>query len=149
MSEALVHASNPISPPDWQQLADWLAEADVDCLELAGPGLRLRLVRGAVGYRIEQGSAAVATLAAEPVTVAAAVASCAGVFLGAHPAQGSALARRGDRCRAGDLVGLLQVGLLLVPVTAPTAGVVGDSAVTPGTLVGYGRRLVEILVEGT
>jgi acetyl-CoA carboxylase biotin carboxyl carrier protein len=149
MPEALIHASNPFAPSDWQQLAEWLAEADVDCLELAAPGLRLRLVRGADGYGIEQGPAAAPPLAAEPVMVATAVAPCAGLLLDAHPAQGSGLARRGSRVRAGDVVALLQVGLLLVPVTAPAAGAVGDILIAPGTLVGYGSRVLEILQEDT
>jgi acetyl-CoA carboxylase biotin carboxyl carrier protein len=140
--------SNLLSPSKWKQLAQWLAEADVDCLELSEPGLRLRLVRGADGYVVEQEQALAAPPAAEPKQVTAATAPCAGLFLAAHPAQPSPLAVHGNRVRTGDVVGLLQIGLLLVPVVAPTAGFIGDILVPPGTLVGYGNRIVEIMVEG-
>lgn len=149
MPEARGRGSNPLSPSAWRQLAEWLAQADIDCLELDGPGLRLRMVRGADGYRIENGPAAASTPAAAPAAATAAVAPCAGFFLDTHLAQGALLARRGDRVRTGDLVALLQVGLLLVPVVAPMAGVVGDTLATPGSLMGYGSRLVEIVAGDT
>jgi acetyl-CoA carboxylase biotin carboxyl carrier protein len=142
-----MHAPNLLSPSNWKQLAQWLAEADVDCLELSEPGLRLRLVRGVDGYVVEQAQPLAGPPTAEPKQVTAATAPCAGLFLAAHPAQPSPLAVHGNRVRAGDVVGLLQIGLLLVPVVAPTAGVISDILIPPGTLVGYGRPIVAIKLE--
>ena len=45
---------------------------------------------------------------------------------------------------AGQAVGLLQIGPLLLPVTAPLAGVVAAVLAAEGHAVGYGTALVEL-----
>jgi acetyl-CoA carboxylase biotin carboxyl carrier protein len=80
-------------------------------------------------------------LSAKATTV---VAECPGVFLTAHPVHSGPLVAPGDRVRPGDIVGLLKIGRLLTPVTAPREGIVTRVAAAPGTLVEFGTRLVEI-----
>jgi acetyl-CoA carboxylase biotin carboxyl carrier protein len=67
-----------------------------------------------------------------------------GRFLHAHPLQDAPLALPGKRVRAGQALGLLQVGMLLIPVTAPRDGVVAAIVAADGALVGFGDRLVDL-----
>jgi acetyl-CoA carboxylase biotin carboxyl carrier protein len=129
---------------DITQLAAWLAATDIDALELDGPGVHLRLEReGAV--------------AAAPVTTAASMsaspahssqttvrAPSVGVFLDRIPGRSAALAPPGTEVQAGHLLGLLQIGALLLPVRAAVAGWLGEWCVSAGTTVGYGTPLVDI-----
>ena len=53
--------------------------------------------------------------------------------------------RPATQVRAGQTLGLLQVGALLLPVTAPRAGIVGAIAgARTAAAVGYGTPLVEL-----
>ena len=124
-----------------RQLADWLSATDIDRLELRGPGESVCLQR--VGGRVE---VAQGEPAPEPVAVpsVAATASSVGVFLHRHPLHHAALAAVGAAVRCGQVVGLLQVGALLLPVMSPSDGVVAGLLVEHGATVGYGSRLVEL-----
>jgi len=150
MTDATLPAALLLSPSACREIAGWLAAADIDAIDIDAPGLQLRMVRGADGYRVDarEGRASGPGAAAAPIAVAAA-APCAGIFLDRHPAGGDSVAQCGAQVGAGDLVGLLQIGLLLVPVVAPVAGTVGRVWVAPGTLAGYGTSLVDIVVGGT
>jgi acetyl-CoA carboxylase biotin carboxyl carrier protein len=66
------------------------------------------------------------------------------VFLHCHPLAATPLARIGERVGAGQTVGLLQIGPLLLPVTAPQAGIVDSIHAADGLPVGYGAPLVEL-----
>lgn len=135
MTDTTTPPGTPAPADVCQQLARWLAAADVDGIEIDAPGLQLRMVRGADGYRVDTGD----------VAAVAALAHCAGIFLDRHPVGADSVARPGARVRAGDLVGLLQIGLVLAPVVTPVAGTVGRALIAPGALAGYGTRLVEII----
>jgi biotin carboxyl carrier protein len=128
----------------WTQIAGWLAQADVDCIELAAPGRLLRMVRTARGYQLHEAPAP----APGPVAHAAVgvVAPCAGILLDRHPTGDRRLAQPGERVGAGDLVALLQIGLVLAPVVAPFAGTITSRCVAAGAPVGFGTRLLEITV---
>jgi acetyl-CoA carboxylase biotin carboxyl carrier protein len=123
-----------------QQLSRWLALTDIDLLELRGPQEGLCLRRS--GDRVElvaqhdvQGQTASRTIA---------TASSVGVFLHAHPLRAGPLAAPGTAVHAGQVLGLLQIGALLLPVTAPQDGVVARMQVEHGMAVGYGTPLVEL-----
>jgi len=124
---------------DVRQLSAWLEATDIDMLDLQGPGERLCLRRN--GNRIEV-AADDAQEPAGPLTVVEA--ASIGVFLHEHPLRSEPLANRGTPVRAGQVVGLLQVGALLLPVTAPQDGTVEAMLVAPGTAVGYGTPLIEL-----
>lgn len=135
----------PIAAAQWQLLADWLRAAEIDCLEITSPGHAFRLVRGAQGYRAEALDPGLPASGAGFRSPAVGVtAPCAGVFLDRYPLDVESLVQAGERVHAGGRVGFIQIGLLLVPVVAPTSGMVGHLAVSPGTLVGYGARLIDI-----
>ena len=69
------------------------------------------------------------------------------MFRAAHPAQDVPLAQAGRRVAAGEAVGLVQVGPLLVHVAAPASGVVGEVLAAEGVTVGYGTPLLRLQEE--
>ena len=87
--------------------------------------------------------------AAEPLTAripspGLVAAPCPGVFCTMHPTQDGPLAQVGRRVAAGEAVGLVQVGRLLVHVVAPTGGVVDEILSVDGAVVGYGTPLLRM-----
>ena len=120
-----------------RQLSEWLSATDIDRLELRGPGESVCLQR--VGGRVEAARDVPAA-----ASVIAATASSVGVFLHRHPLHRAALAEVGATVRCGQVVGLLQIGALLLPVVSPCDGVVAGLLVEHGATVGYGARLVEL-----
>jgi acetyl-CoA carboxylase biotin carboxyl carrier protein len=50
----------------------------------------------------------------------------------------------GDRVRENDVLGLLKIGVLYAPITAPTAGVVTKITAADGTLLGFGSPVFEL-----
>jgi acetyl-CoA carboxylase biotin carboxyl carrier protein len=71
-------------------------------------------------------------------------ATIAGRFLPTHPWRAKPLAEIGRHVTAGEIVGLVQVGFLYVPVTAPADGVIDAILAEPGALVGYGSPLLRL-----
>ena len=125
-----------------QQLADWLAGTGIGLLELRMPDGVLRLGLDAASGRFVEltGEMHSAPAAARATAAAPSV----GDFLDGHPLQATPLVRIGERVVAGQAVGLLQVGPLLLPVPAPVDGVV-EAVIGPvGGTVGYGRPLVAL-----
>ena len=130
------------TPEQLQQLATWLAATDIGLLELRTPEGTLRLGRnGASVGEIVQLDAGDDGTAAAPAVAAA---SSVGLFLHSHPLHAAPLVRIGERVPAGQLLGLLQIGPLLLPVHAPRDGVVAAMRVVAGQAVGYGTALVEL-----
>ena len=127
-----------------RQLSEWLSATDIGRLELRGPGESIRLQReggrivvalGVPGFEPADEYVAVPSVAA--------TASSVGVFLHRHPLHHTALAEAGASVGCGQVVGLLQIGALLLPVTSPCDGVVVGTLVEHGAAVGYGARLIE------
>jgi len=127
-----------------QQLSAWLADTDIAVLELSGPGVSLRLHQGddPGAIEAEQRVAPAATpVRPQGLTVRA---PSVGVFLAAHPLQATPLASPGTRIRAGEPIGLMQIGALLLPVHAPQNAIVRAVRAAPGTPVGFGTPLFEL-----
>ena len=132
------------TPAQVRELAAWLAATDIGLLELRMPEGVLRLGRaGAAGAEIVQLDAQDegASPAAPPCI---AVAPSVGVFLRAHPLHAVPLSGPGERVSAGQALGLMKIGPLLLPVTAPQSGVLIAFLVPDGQSVGWGTALVEL-----
>lgn len=111
------------------QISEWLAGTDIALLELRGPQGSIRLVNEA-GHRA---ATPAATMVASPGI---------GLFLHRHPMSATALAPTGALVEAGQLIGLLQVGVLLIPISAPCAGRVAGHLVAHGDCVDFGAKLI-------
>jgi acetyl-CoA carboxylase biotin carboxyl carrier protein len=123
---------------DIRRVAAWLAATDIGVLELRGPGTALRLrQRGA--------EVAVDEIEAESAPSLIVNAASVGVFLHRHPLRTDDLAPPGSAVVAGQVLGLLQTGPLLLPVTAPADALVQELLVAHGTAVGYGTPLAALL----
>lgn len=123
-----------------RRLSAWLAATDIGYLELRGPGVHLCLQND--GHRVvpvPPGTAPQATTATLPVKAAS-----VGVYLHAHPLHDTHLAAAGQPLVAGQAVGLLRIGALLLPVVAPQGGVMRRHLVGHDTAVGYGTVVAEI-----
>ena len=129
-----------------QQLATSLADAGIGLLELRGPGVLLRLGRDAadVAAGVEASVSTPGPSRPTPSSGTTVNAPAAGVFLHAHPMQSTPLAPVGAPVHAGAPIALLQIGALLLPVTAPRSAVVAGLLVAHGATVGYGTPLVEL-----
>ena len=121
-----------------RDLAAWMDVAGIDELELTGPSFRLRL--NGVDVCAQNLDAAPDPQPSRHVVTAPTV----GLFLHRHPLHATMLAPEGARVRAGQALGLLRIGPLLVPVTAPWDAIVGTTLVADETIVGFGTGLVEL-----
>jgi acetyl-CoA carboxylase biotin carboxyl carrier protein len=136
-----------MKPETIDQLSAWLAATDIAVLELSGPTGSLRLEREDGAFKA---TAQAPDTAADP---AAARAHCTvsahspGIFLHHHPMHTQSLVQPGASVTAGQVLGLLQIGALLLPVKAPSAARVEGLWVAHGTPVGFGAALVELNVS--
>ncbi len=126
------------------QISAWLAGTDIALLELRGPGvsLTLRQNHGTVVVDPDGNGAGPGKPAGGADTVTA---TSVGVFLHRHPLHEAPLVRIGERVRAGQTLGLLRIGALLLPVPAPRPGIVGGVLIAHDAMVGFGTRLFELL----
>jgi acetyl-CoA carboxylase biotin carboxyl carrier protein len=126
------------------QISAWLADTDIALLELRGPGasLTLRQHHGSVTAELDESLACpgLPAGAADVVTT-----PTVGVFLHRHPLHEAPLVRIGERVQAGQAIGLLRIGTLLLPVPAPRSGIIAGVLVAHGTTVDFGTRLFELL----
>lgn len=135
--------------PELQQVSAWLADTDIGLFELrtAHGHVRLRRDPGQVGFvdaSATMDDAASAPVTAAPPALHAVTAPSVGIFLHRHPLRTTPLAAPGTAVRVGQVVGLLQIGALLLPVAAPRVGVVTSVLVADGSPVGYGAPLLEL-----
>lgn len=70
------------------------------------------------------------------------LAAAPGMFMRAHPSRAEPFIRPGQSIAAGDTLGLLAMGPVLLPVTAPAAGIV--LSMTRTGAIGFGTTLAEI-----
>lgn len=138
-----------------RQLSAWLQDTDICSLELRGPDTRIALQRQGGQLVLADTVAATATASAPPAPPAAAAAAAAtgisavragsvGVLRLAHPGREQPLVRVGQSVAAGQPLALLQIGLVLLPVLAPRAGVVQRIVAADDAAVGYGSLLFEL-----
>jgi acetyl-CoA carboxylase biotin carboxyl carrier protein len=128
-----------------RDLSAWMAEAGIDELELIGPSFRLRLNGDCRQAHDDQaGNRQSDTASGQRPSSEVVVASTVGLFLHRHPLHEAAMAPEGTPVRAGQALGLLRIGPLLVPVIAPRDGIVGAILVAHETVVGFGTGLVEL-----
>ncbi len=133
-----------------QQLVAWLAETNIGALELRGPGVHLCLHQalGSVeavspvcfAVLVEAAHAADAQAAGVAIKAGA-----VGIFVHAHPLHDAPLAAPGTAVVAGQVIGLLRVGAMLLPVAAPQAGIIAGYIAADGALVGYGSHLADLI----
>lgn len=145
MTDTRPEVLNTISAHAWRQIATWLSAADIDCIELQIGTVVLRMVRGGQGYQLQTVGASVSSPSFSSVRTLTVTAHVAGIFLTRHPVGGGIFPTQGSRVQAGELLALLQIGLLLTPVLAPVNGMLGPCLQVSGTQVGYGARLFEFL----
>lgn len=129
-----------------RQLSQWLAGTDITLFELSGPGRTIRLSRNGGRCPPDTGTdiaiPAHANQELPPVTVVRA--GSVGVFLQSHPLREEPLVRAGEEVVEGQTIALLKIGLVLLPVAAPRAGIIARTTATHESAVGYGDALIEI-----
>lgn len=122
-----------MSAPMPQELAALLRGTDIATLELRSPGgLYLRVFNDDAQVTVR--SANVVARAISP-----------GVLLQSHPLHTRPLCLPGQGVAAGQAIALLRVGHLLLPVTAAQPGTFVRYRVAPGTVVGWGDALADLL----
>lgn len=128
-----------------QQLSAWLVATDIRLLELNGPDVRLRLRHEGARVEVVDDTATWPPYDGKPAEVSRSVARAGsvGIFLHCHPLHEAPLTQPGASMRAGQTLGLLQIGGLLLPVTTPEDGTVTGTLVGHGEAVGFGTPLVE------
>lgn len=102
---------------------------------------RLTYTRGkrSVTLRRPEGAQAKPRLPAQTIT-----SPSIGVFTPSHPLAAEPYAAAGSVVRAGEIVGLLSIGPVLLPVEAPCTATVRRVLLQEGALVGFGDPLFEI-----
>jgi acetyl-CoA carboxylase biotin carboxyl carrier protein len=126
---------------DVRQLSAWIAATDIDLLELQGPEHHVCLRRHGTQVVVVAPEDEVPEA---PVPTVVVTAPCVGVFLHRHPLRTEPLAPAGAAVRAGQVVGLLQIGALLVPVNASHGAIVERALAAHGATVGFGEPLLEL-----
>lgn len=127
-----------------RQLSEWLSGTDIALLELSGPGKLIRLRRNGAGYGAAAAPEAGDLLQVPASTTTLVRAGSVGLVLHAHPLRKDSLVRVGQPVVAGQPLVLLQIGVVLLAVPAPRAGVVSRVIAADQSLVGYGDPLVEL-----
>jgi biotin carboxyl carrier protein len=100
--------------------------------------MRLVLTRGAATRSPAR------TAASGPALPLGVVAPAFGRFLRRHPLHDRDLVADGAAVVAGQPLAVLCIGVLLVPVLSPAAGIVAGAGVAEGALAGYGDRLFDL-----
>jgi acetyl-CoA carboxylase biotin carboxyl carrier protein len=132
---------------DIPQIAAWISEAGIATYELTGPDFRICLRRSVKARSKRVVSAGSVRGADAPARGQSDVAVSPGVglFLHAHPVQETALVEPNKPVTAGQPLGLLQVGPILLPVVSPCDGIVASVIASDRSLVGYGDPLVALM----
>ena len=122
-----------------RELSSLLEGTDIELLELERGNDVIRL------RRESPGQIAIPPVFADTFEIPA---PSVGVFRRAHPLRTAPLVERGQTVTAGDPVGLLQIGALLVHVVAPKDGIMLDVLAEDGAAVGYGTALMRFAGSG-
>jgi len=129
------------SPDVIATLTAWLDQAGVSAIVIERDDQQIKIVMSGGAAQVSRQTRG----RQQPASSLAVKAPCVGHFLAHHPARADEAANEGSVVTAGDTVGFVKVGPLLLNVTAPQDGILGEALVKSGTLVGYGDPL--FLVE--
>ena len=128
---------------DIRQLVTWLSAANLTALHIQRSGFELMIRRGSAKAPLPAPvPVAQVVQVAEPV--ATVNASGPGHFFSQHPDERKPWVQVGDRVQAGQLLGVLQIGQLMLPVRSDRAGQVSALRAGEGEPVGYGQPLFEL-----
>ena len=128
-----------IDQPLIRQLSAWINQRGIDLLELTTPEASLSLRRDAphpVAVDPVRGSQYHELTAPSP-----------GRYLDRHPLSTEPLATPGSSVEAGQVVGFLQIGALLLPLRSTHAGRIVSLPRGPGDTVGYGSVVMCLITE--
>ncbi len=123
-----------------KQIAEWLTEAGIASIEITGPRGSVRVT--SAGACAADSAALTGGAAAGTITQARA--TTVGVFLDTHPLRTAPFVRVGDAVKAGDVIGLVKIGRIFVPLSAPGAGIVSRILVESGSRADFGMAILEI-----
>ena len=128
-----------IDQPLIKQLSAWMNQRGIDLLELTTPEASLSLQRDASD-----------PVAAGPIQESRyheLTAPSPGRYLDRHPLSTQPLVTSGTSVEAGQLVGFLQVGALLLPLRSTRAGRIVSLPRSPGDTLGYGSVVMCLVTE--
>ena len=128
-----------IDQPLIKQLSAWISQRGIDLLELTTPEASLRLRRDtpdSTAADPAQGSRYHELAAPSP-----------GRYLDRHPLSTQPLVTSGAAVEAGQLVGFLQIGALLLPLRSAQAGRIVSLPRNPGDTLGYGSVVMCLVTE--
>ncbi|MCF1494986.1 hypothetical protein GOZ83_22775 [Agrobacterium vitis] len=134
-------AADFTSPDVIATLTAWLEQAGVSAIAIERDDQQIKIVMAGGAAQISRQTRD----KQKPASSMTVKAPCVGHFLAHHPARAYDVAKEATVIKAGDTVGFIKIGPLLLNVTAPQDGILGEALVKSGTLVGYGDPL--FLVE--
>jgi acetyl-CoA carboxylase biotin carboxyl carrier protein len=129
------------SPDVIATLTSWLEQAGVSAIAIERDDQQLKIVMAGGAAQISRQTRD----EQKPSSSVAVKSPCVGHFLARHPTRADETVKEGSVVKAGDTVGFIKIGPLLLNVTAPQDGILGEALVKSGTPVGYGDPL--FLVE--
>ncbi|MCF1485403.1 MULTISPECIES: acetyl-CoA carboxylase biotin carboxyl carrier protein [Rhizobium/Agrobacterium group] len=129
------------SPDVIATLTAWLEQAGVSTIAIERDDLQIKIIMAGGAAQVSRQTRD----KQKPASSVAVKAPCVGHFLAHHPARADEAAKDGPVVKAGDTLGFVKIGPLLLNVTAPQDGILGEALVKSGDLVGYGDPL--FLVE--
>lgn len=133
-----------------QQLIASLEASGLRSLELCRPGERVKLTLCENNeVLIESGDTAAAPSPAAVNSPAGPASTTlltesAGFFLAAHPMRNKPWVSVGDTVKKNDVLGLLKIGQIYAPITAPADGVITQILASDGALLGFGAPVLEM-----
>ncbi|UZJ57853.1 hypothetical protein OKW98_14585 [Pseudomonas sp. KU26590] len=128
-----------------RQIVEWMSSANLAQFELHSGDFSLRLNRPLNSAAGGAAHTAQAIETAAPAPRIGAMATVCGRFLSCHPGRDQAEVQPGDVIAVGAVVGLIQVGDVLLPVTATAAGTVKAFMVEEQQRVDYGTALLSLV----
>ena len=124
-----------ISLDDLDRLLGWMQQAGLQSLSVTEGNARLTLKLAGVAPSLPAATFDLTTKAM-------------GAFLPSHPRRPQSALKPGDDVAAGTIVGFLQSGPTLVPITTETPGWVMAVIAEPGALLGYGSPVLTLAQGG-